>query len=163
MRGTLIWFGIYCLWAVVFFTIIWPWAKGRIPNDKRRAYRQSDDWAALAAAVTARRGYRCAARWRCAGPLHLHHWDIRSYGWERPWQVLWLCERHHLAYRVVDDPVTREPYRKPYRFSVHWWSEWIFSDLERGLWLTTPMVVGWGKLNRLGRRAPHGTTARRAA
>lgn len=136
MRETFLWFGIYCAWALVFFLVVLPWMMGRIPTDERPEHRASPEWQALGAKVTARRGYRCAACGATEG-LHLHHWTSISYGYERPWMVLWLCERQHLS---------------KYRWSVHWWSSWLFSHYARGVWLSTALVVGAGKARRVGRR-----------
>src|SRR5262245_20071419 len=113
MRETLLWAAAYGLAWLAFCTVVLPRLRGRIRNDQHAEYRQTPEWHALRQHVAARRGYRCAARYRCAGPLHLHHWDLRSYGYDKPWQLVFLCERHH---------------HSSHRWSAHWWSEVLFSS-----------------------------------
>ena len=141
MGGTLLWFGVYCAWALLFFAVIWPWAKGRLPADRYHEHLNSPEWAATWAKLeTKRRGRRCAACGTTDGLGHPHHVTYASLGYESTWQLVRLCRRDHRR--------------------VHQWSEWVFSSRTRGLWFTTGVVAGAGKLARLGRRTPDRVTVR---
>jgi hypothetical protein len=144
MRGTLLWFAGYCLWAVACFFVIWPRLIGRISSHDYHAYLQSDEWAAQTERLAAtRRGRRCAACGTTTDLAEPHHVTYANLGFERTWQLVRLCKRHHTG-----------------RWSVHVWSEWLFSSRTRGLWLTTALVCGAGKARRLGRRQPDRVTVR---
>lgn len=128
--GILWGFGLGCaglalgLWAYTFLL-------GRLPSDQYHAHLQSPEWAALLQRIAQRRGPWCSA---CRTPHDLqgHHIFYTNLGFEAPWQVCLLCERHHIG-----------------RFGVHWWSQLLFGPRTRGLVFTTALVCGYGKLNQL--------------
>jgi hypothetical protein len=132
-----VWFLLACLSAGLFKFVVVPWAVGRISTYEYHQYLQSPEWAAVVARLSAtRRGKRCAA---CSGTsdLNVHHVFYVNLGFESLWQLVRLCDRHHRM--------------------VHTASEWIFSSRTRGLWATTALVCGYGKLKRAGRRRPRRT------
>jgi hypothetical protein len=134
MREVAVWFLLACLSAGLFKFVLIPWAIGRLPTDRYHEHLRSPEWAATVARLGAtRRGRRCAA---CLGTLDLnvHHVFYVNLGFERLWQLVRLCDRHHRM--------------------VHTASEWVFSSKTRGLWLTTPSVIVCTRLTHLGRRQP---------
>lgn len=133
--GVLSGFALGLASLAAFVLVIEPWARGRISSHDYHAYLDSPAWVEKCAELEARsRGRRCAVcgtTWDLAEP---HHVSYRCLGNEPLWHLVRLCRQHHTG-----------------RWSVHWWSQVLFASRTRGLWFTTGMVIGWGKLRRVGR------------
>jgi hypothetical protein len=118
--------------------------RGRISGDDYHTWIRSPGFQAVTADLVRRRGARSAVTGH-PGPvavrpshfarphyLRAHHWTYINVGRELPWQLVLVTLPEHQ--RIHD-------------LSVLW-----FGNKNRGLWLTTAVVVGWGKLTH--RRRP---------
>jgi hypothetical protein len=138
VTGILLGFASGVAGLALWLLVIEPRLRGRLSTYEYHAYLRSPEWADLCARFGAtRRGSRCAACGTTEDLAEPHHISYQRLGNEPLWHLVRLCKRHHTG-----------------RWSVHVWSEWLFSSRTRGLWLTTALVCGAGKARRLGRRVP---------